>query len=282
MSSGDLWSKTIRDAFFSPLPSTISVDESAVYRKISTTSASTKREEPLRALRWEDPSLLAEKGRMHLSKISQKMILGQSASIPLQSTVKTEADVMGQAILHLFYVVNHIINTNLKDGHIEAHSEWTQSGKMRADYRWTYYSPSGEPVPFAVLEMKAPNLILWNDFEDAIAKTDDEEKRKLQNAHYQNSGTLLVENAKVFVQQVKKYARDLKINDVAIFDWNTLIVLDTAGLDEDTRAHRLARIAKFAEAEHTGQFAAGNTFNMMMLGFLLRAMDRYPQISFNS
>ncbi|PYH96026.1 hypothetical protein BO71DRAFT_397534 [Aspergillus ellipticus CBS 707.79] len=282
MSIGNTWSKVILDVFFSPLPSTILVDEAAVYRTVATTSASTLNEEPLRALRLEEASLLAEKGRMHLSKIRQENILGQSAPIPLRNTLKTEADVMGQSILHIFYAVNHIINTKLKDGHIETSSEWTQTGRMRADYRWTYYPPSGEPMPFAVLELKAPNLIDWEgDFMPAIAKTAEEERDILVNAYNEPSGTLLVQNAKIFIQQVKKYANNLGINDVAIFDWNTLIVLDIEGLDEDSRNHRLARIAKFEEAEYTRQFAAGMTFNMMMLGFLLRAMDRYPQISFN-
>ncbi|PWY64967.1 hypothetical protein BO94DRAFT_629321 [Aspergillus sclerotioniger CBS 115572] len=242
-------SENIYRTFFCPLPNILSVDKSAVYRKVSTTSTSTKAEEPLRALRSEDPILLLDRGRDHLLRIRQanSSILHQSTNIPLKRTIKTEADIMTQSILHLFYPINHIINTKLKDGHIESHLEWTQKGNMRADYQWMYYPPSGALVHFAVLEMKAPHLLSWDDFKVAIATTDDEESELLESAHYEASGTLLVENGKIFIQQVKKYLKNLKVKDVAIFDWISLVIVDTEGLDEDTSRHRLARLSWFSE-----------------------------------
>lgn len=274
-------SKTIFDAFFSLLPS-FTVDDAAVYRKVSTTATSTVNEEPLRALKWEHYDSILHKGREHLSNIipGDNDILCQPATIPLQGTIKTEADVMAQAILHLLYQVNHTVNRHLQNGHIEANLESAQKGSTnaRTDYLWTFRPHIGSPVSFAVLEMKAPNLIARRDFIEATAITGSEEKEKLRRAHFQQSGTLLAENGKIFIQQVKKYLRILDIKDVALFDWNHLVILDTEGLNEDTSEPRLARFTWFEENRDSRDYENGMTYSMMILGFLLRAMSRYPQI----
>ena len=268
--------KTILETFSSSLPD-LPLDSSTLeYRKVTTTSASTKAEEPLKALRFNDYHSILDKGRMFLDGISPKD-LSDSVSTTLTSTIKTEADVMAQSILYLLHNVNIVLNKSLKNGWIEGHLEWTQKLKMRSDYRWTYRSLDGDTLHFAVLELKAPNLLRWEDFEGAIALNDNEEKEKIDDAYSEPSGTLLVDNGKIFVQQVKKYLKNLGTKDVALFDWKHLVTLDTEGLDEDSRHPRAARFTWFEEdGKDVGK---GINFHMMLLGFLHQAIDRYPMIS---
>ena len=135
-------------------------------------------------------------------------------------------------------------------------------------------------MPFAVLEMKAPNLISREDFKDATALYAGEEKAKLRKANFRETGTLLRDNGQLFIQQVKKYLRTMNINDAALFDWNHLVILDIDGLDEDKKNPTLARFTWFEENRDSRvrDYEHGKTFSMMMLGFLLRAMSRYSNI----
>ena len=240
--------KTISDSFFSLLPN-FNVDGSAVYRKVYTTSISTMDEEPLKALKWEHFDSILEVGRNYLSNtiFEDNNILCQPANIPLQSTtIKTKADVTAQAILHLLYQVNHTINQHLQNGQIKTNLKSVQKGAIvRTDYRWTFHPHDGNPVPFAVLEMKAPNLISREDFKDATALYAGEEKAKLRQANFQETGTLLRDNGQLFIQQVKKYLQTMNINDAALFDWNHLVILDIDGLDEDKKNPTLARFTWF-------------------------------------
>ena len=151
------------------------VHDEAVYQKASVT-ASTKEEEPLRALKLEETEEILKHGRNYLrsTRLEEDGILCQQAAIPLrQTTIKTELDVTAQAILHLFYRVNHTINRHLQHGQVETSLDLVHRGGtiMRTDYRWTFQPYNGTPVPFAVLEMKAPNLLSREDFEKATART---------------------------------------------------------------------------------------------------------------
>lgn len=165
---------TIFDSFFAPLPN-FKVHDEAVYRKASA-AASTKDEEPLRALNWEESESILQYVRRYLRStiLEEDDILCQQAAIPLrQMTIKTEMDVTAQAILHLFYQVNHTINRHLQHGQVETSLDLVHRGGtiMGTDYRWTFQPYNGTPVPFAVLEMKAPNLLSREDFEKATART---------------------------------------------------------------------------------------------------------------
>lgn len=62
---------------------------------------------------------------------------------------------------------------------------------MRTDYRWTFQPYNGIPVPFAVLEMKAPNLLSREDFEKATARTARDKRQKCAQANFLDDGTLL-------------------------------------------------------------------------------------------
>ena len=103
-------------------------------------------------------------------------------------------------------------------------------------------------MAFAVLEMKAPNLLSREDFEQATARTAREEKQKCAQANFLDDGTLLEENGKIFTQQVKKYLRALGVKGGALFDWNHLAIFNMNDLDEDHSNPKLARYTWFEES----------------------------------
>lgn len=213
------------------------VHDEAVFQKASV-AASTKEEEPLRALLEEDD------------------ILCQHAAIPLrQTTIKTEMDVTAQAI-RLFYQVNHTINRHLQHGQVETSIDLVYKGGtiMRTDYRWTFQ-------PYKVLEMKAPNLLSRADFEKATARTDSEERKKCAQAHLLDDGTRLGENGKIFTQQVNKYLRALGVKDGALSDWNHLAIFDMNDLDKDHSNPKLARYTWFEENGDTGDHERRKNYN---------------------
>lgn len=140
---------TIFDSFFSPLPN-FKVHDEAVYRKAST-AASTKQEEPLRALRWEDCTSISGYGRQYFTNTSMEEddILCQQTPVPLRQT-KTEAHVTAQAVLHVLYQVNHVLNRHLQDGWVEGSLELSFKGDtiMRTDYLWSFNPHNGSAVSF--------------------------------------------------------------------------------------------------------------------------------------
>ena len=119
---------------------------------------------------------------------------------------------------------------------------------MRTDSRWKFQPYNGNSVPFAVLEMKAPNLLSREDFEQATARTAREEKQKCAQANFLDDGTLLEENGKMFTQQVKKYLRALGVKGGALFDWNHLAIFNMNDLGEDHSNPKLARYTWFEES----------------------------------
>lgn len=115
-------------------------------------------------------------------------------------------------------------------------------------------------MAFAVLEMKAPNLLSRADFEKATARTDSEEKKKCAQAHLLDDGTRLGEDGKIFTQQVKKYLRALGVKDGALSDWNHLVIFDMKDLDED-HSNPKARYTWFEENGDTGDHERRKNYN---------------------
>ena len=94
-------------------------------------AAPTKEEELLRALKWEETEEILKHGRNYLrsTRLEEDDILCQEAAIPRrQTTIKTEMDVTAQAILHLFYQVNHTINRHLQHGQVESSLDLVYKG----------------------------------------------------------------------------------------------------------------------------------------------------------
>ena len=84
----------------------------------------------------------------------------QQAAIPLrQTTIKTEMDVTVQAILHIFYQVNHTIKRHLQHGQVETSLDLVHKGGtiMRKTYKHNsdaqFSSPSNEPIPHDWLKL---------------------------------------------------------------------------------------------------------------------------------
>ena len=62
----------------------------------------------------------------------------------------------------------------------------------------------------------------------------------------------------------------MRIKDVAVFDWNCLFIVDFHGLNEASKG--------IWYKEEKKEHATSDTFHTMLLGFLLRAMARYPHM----
>ncbi|KAK6826483.1 hypothetical protein RU639_005608 [Aspergillus parasiticus] len=101
--------------------------------------------------------------------------------------------------------------------------------RIGTDLRWAYIS-GGQSADIAVLEMKAPFVLRWDDFNEAMA-TEDDAKKKHDRAHKFGDHTLLKDNAIVLSKQTKKYATSLGVADVAIFDWSSMFVFDYSDVD---------------------------------------------------
>ncbi|KAB8224645.1 hypothetical protein BDV33DRAFT_199320 [Aspergillus novoparasiticus] len=142
----------------------------------------------------------------------------------------TEADVGRAAGSYLINFVNIAIERFLpSDGRVVCRGEQTDQKKNRTDLRWAYIS-GGQSADIAVLEMKAPFVLRWDDFNEAMA-TEDDTKKKHDRAHEFGDHTLLKDNAIVLSKQTKKYATSLGVADIAIFDWGSMFVFDYSAVD---------------------------------------------------
>lgn len=85
--------------------------------------------------------------------------------------------------------------------------------------------------------------------------------------------TLLTDNATTVSKKAKKYHKENDVTDVALFDWNKMVLFDFDGMAEDAETPKLARAIWFAEE---GQNHKGyETFRSVLPGFLLRALERH-------
>ena len=201
---------------------------------------------------------------------------GYSPMITSTYILGTEADVLGPSVLHLFHDINVALNERLKHGTVKMEHERTKDGgKLRTDVSWAFYPSQGRRRVFAVLELKAPNILTWDDFAGAVTNSVEEEEDVLKRTKGGHK-TLLARNAKCCVQQITKYAQNLKIKDVAVFDWQCMFIADFHGLNEDPKRPHLARGIWFKEEQK--DHLTGDTFHIILLGFLLRAMARYQHM----
>jgi hypothetical protein len=75
-------------------------------------------------------------------------------------------------------------------------------------------------------------------------------------------------------KQAKKYHQELQTPDIAVFDWNNMVVFDFSGM---SRNPKLARAIWFSEAgKNHNQY---QTFRSLLLGFLIRSLLRHNLIN---
>ena len=130
-----------------------------------------------------------------------------------------------------------------------------------------YRSAHGQIRQIAVLELKNTCVLRASDWNPAFCQPH-QASNKLTAAYSQTPHyTLLTDNAIVISKQAKKYHNTVGVNDVAVFDWNAMFLFDFRGVNEDP-AHPVFTKGLFVQE---GQ---GVTFRLLLLGFLLRALER--------
>ncbi|KAJ9373622.1 hypothetical protein DTO282F9_2830 [Paecilomyces variotii] len=270
---------TVYESFRSPSPWLPSVPNPGDYRTLSSSTQSTIDIDPLVAWRYEDHQRLVDLVADNFpSEISnpEDNLLKRVACRDGSNLLRSEADVLSATILYILNPVNLAINRNLKQGSMTMSCEQTSPGRIRTDIRWSY-RVSSMMIDVAILEVKAKDTLRWADIANAMARSDAEERQKHKEAYRSAKRTLFVSNAYWFVKQAYKYAEQLEIPDVAIFDWNNLFILDFSTMDPDGRQPKLAKGIWFNEEGKDHQNL--QTFRAVLFGFLLRAISRYPVIS---
>ena len=94
--------------------------------------------------------------------------------------LKSETDVVGAATIHLLHEINAVLNDGLQNGSIKMEHERSKGHKSRTDIRWTFHHSQGEPQVFAVLELKTPNLLAWDDFVGAVARCEEDARARVR------------------------------------------------------------------------------------------------------
>lgn len=84
--------------------------------------------------------------------------------------------------------------------------------------------------------------------------------------------TCLKGNAASLSKQVMKYSKTC--DDIALFDWETMIIFDFSETVEDARSPIPTKAAHLVEKK-----SEGPTFRLLLLGFLLRAVQRHIALS---
>ena len=93
------------------------------------------------------------------------MLSGYSILITNTDIMGTETDVLGANVPNLFRDINATLNEGMGHGTIRTEHEKTKySGKRRTDVSWAFYPSQGDRRVFAVLELKIPSNLTWDNF----------------------------------------------------------------------------------------------------------------------
>lgn len=197
-----------------------------------------------------------------------------------------EGDVFAATILYLANPINSALMRDLPKGSLTMSCEHG-TGTSRTNICWTLRTRDGQTRVIAVLELKAKGVLRFEDFQKAMATDDMAERRKLRDAYSNwapNKGTFFEKNAFWLVKQATKFAGYLNVHDVAIFDWNSMFILDYSKWEESYR-EKSSRDLKLPRGiwmdenpQNNLQRQSLDNFRAALYGFLRRALDRYKQL----
>jgi hypothetical protein len=241
------------------------------YRQTHSTAASTINTDAPRALETEDEEPIIVLARNSLWNIRANSRLRER--IPQNEgthSLRTEADVLDASRLYLLHPVNVAVNELLKNGRLECRREHVASSTSRTDILWVHIH-NDQTTNIAVLEFKNAFVLRKADFSPAMVNASEAE-RAVAKTFAGDTETLLTGNAYWLSKQAVKYHEELQTADVAIFDWNNMVVFDFSGMSETPQNPKLARAIWFSEAGKNHN--QHQTFRALLLGFLIRALRR--------
>ncbi|KAK5998742.1 hypothetical protein PT974_01124 [Cladobotryum mycophilum] len=145
------------------------------------------------------------------------------ATLEPTSELKTEADVADVAALHIMNPVNLALAlrhpTIIKC--LNQHTVQVGNQRARSNKTWLWKLPGGDFSSFAVLDFKRVGSIRKSEFESA--------RRHFNNFNQelQNLGSFFAfkRNSLKMMKQAVNYGNAYDINYVALFDWNTLVLV---------------------------------------------------------
>ncbi|EEQ33641.1 hypothetical protein McanMca71_004591 [Microsporum canis] len=266
---------TIIESFRKNLPVYPEKEVDNNYRQIGPSSMSTARTRATPAFIVEVPQVLTARANAYLSAIRNLPFSPLNSMMPSKDDtiyMHTEADVLRASCLDLIYPVNkalcQILNEREK---IYCRGE-TTIGRSRTDLMWSYQlDGQPQPINFAVLEFKNTKVIHANDFLPGITLPEGAMK-VVDTARSQIYRTHLRNNAVPISQQLNKYAKDAAVTDLAVFDWSAMFIFDLTDANYDSQTPALAKGTFFQE--NATNVGLGETFRVLLLGFLLRALER--------
>jgi len=258
------------------------------YRDVSEGAASTMYVDALKAFVSDDLVALVKLGRNHLPNPALSPELRHRLP-QLEKThlLHTEGDVVRAAELYLLHPLNVVLSKLVKNGHLYCRSEQTSAGGCRTDIRWVYHpnqsnqgnqgNQDNQVKDIAVLEFKNTKILRWSDFAPAWIDPQHAKDKIAEAFNIEPHSMHLVKNAVWVTKQAMKYAANLKIADVAVFDWHAMFVYNLATMKEDAANPTLAQGLWFEETQtHLGD---GVTFRIVLLSFLVRALKRHGVIT---
>jgi hypothetical protein len=217
------------------------------YRQTHSTAASTVDTDAPQALEEENEQPIIDLARNKLGIIRGNNRMRER--IPQNEgthSLRTEADVLDASRLYLLHPVNVAANELLNRGRVECRREHTARNTSRMDILWVHIH-GNHTTDIAVLEFKNTYVLHEADFLPAMTNASGA-AQKLVAASGSDSGTLLTRNAYWLSKQAKKYYEGIHTADIAIFDWNSMVVFDFSGMSEALTNPKLARAIWVSEA----------------------------------
>jgi hypothetical protein len=126
------------------------------------------------------------------------------------------------------------------------------------------------------MEFKNTQVIHWEDFKEAVTSPGGA-RAKRDGALGREQLTYFKKNALWLSKQARKYYATVGTPDIAVFDWHTMFVFNFDGFDEGALNPALVEGTWFTEAGKNP--SQGNTFRMVLYGFLIRALMRLSIIT---
>lgn len=170
--------------------------------------------------------------------------------------LNTKADVFRASFFYLLHLVHVTVSELLEIGTLDCKGEQSATRECRTDIRWVYHK-GGQITDIAVLKLKNTNVIHWDDFKSAIVAPENAKKNQ-DSAYGRDNQTFFTGNAYWLSKQARKYARNVSIEDVAIFDWGIMFIVDFSGMDEDKQYLTIPKGIWFEETSRNND--KGDTF----------------------
>ncbi|EEP77869.1 predicted protein [Uncinocarpus reesii 1704] len=254
---------SILQSFRRPLPDVETADVS--YRHVTSAAPSNPAQDAIPLLQRESNEELLGLAAQALQTQSKQPALQQN--MPLHEAshyLGTEGDILRISALQLIHPINAVLSLLIPNGaKLLCRAEVTSPDQTpRTNLKWIYIDPSGQDQVVAILEYKNTGVIHFENWAGAITLPENAVERLL-NAKEQINSTFLVGNAIILSKQLVNY--ESVCSDIALFDWNNMMVFDFAETNEDLLVPKFTSVVFESDPLH---------FRSLLLGMIVRSLKR--------